>query len=123
MPIYEYKCQQCDNIFEEWIKSHVGTEQADCPNCGAVSKQIMSNTSFVLKGGGWYVTEYGNRKNQENNGDSTSNPKPDATVKPSESEKNTTSDDTKVAAPKLEQKVTTDSSATANKTSPNTAAV
>ncbi len=69
MPIYEYSCPQCDNVFEEWVKSHEGAQEAPCPQCGTQAIQIISNTSFVLKGGGWYVTEYGNRKNQENNGD------------------------------------------------------
>ncbi len=61
MPIYEYKCPQCNDVFEEWVKSHAQT--AECPNCKAEAVQIISNTTFVLKGGGWYVTEYGNRKN------------------------------------------------------------
>ncbi len=64
MPIYEYKCPQCNNIFEEWVKSHAHT--AICPQCQATAEQIISNTAFVLKGGGWYVTEYGNRKGESN---------------------------------------------------------
>ena len=60
MPIYEYKCPQCAQVFEEWVKTH-DTGPQDCPHCGTSSPHIVSNTSFVLKGGGWYVTEYGNR--------------------------------------------------------------
>jgi len=60
MPIYEYICPQCKQVFEEWVKSH-DTGPQDCPQCGTSSPHIVSNTSFVLKGGGWYVTEYGNR--------------------------------------------------------------
>lgn len=29
-----------------------------CPSCGGVMKKLISNTSFVLKGSGWYVTDY-----------------------------------------------------------------
>jgi len=62
VPIYEYTCPSCRKIFEEWVKEHDTTPQP-CPDCGAMSPHIVSHTTFVLKGGGWYVTEYGNRKN------------------------------------------------------------
>lgn len=58
MPIYEYRCIACEQIFEEWQKSFEETT-AVCPVCGGDSERVMSNTSFVLKGGGWYVSEYG----------------------------------------------------------------
>lgn len=60
MPIYEYRCAQCQNVFEEWLKSF-DDDAPNCPNCGGQAERIMSNTTFVLKGGGWYVTEYGNK--------------------------------------------------------------
>jgi putative FmdB family regulatory protein len=61
MPIYEYRCHDCEQIFEEWQKDF--TERSvDCPVCGNRAERIISNTSFVLKGSGWYVTDYaGNR--------------------------------------------------------------
>lgn len=57
MPIYEYRCCDCEQIFEEWQK---GFEDKDvpCPVCGHKAKRIISNTAFVLKGTGWYVTDY-----------------------------------------------------------------
>lgn len=58
MPIYEYHCKDCEQIFEEWQKSH-DAETAECPVCGGTSQRIISSTTFVLKGGGWYVSEYG----------------------------------------------------------------
>ncbi|MDO5537771.1 MAG: zinc ribbon domain-containing protein [Desulfovibrionaceae bacterium] len=62
MPIYEYRCPKCEKIFEEW--SHITEDhpQEPCPDCGTLSPRIMSSTSFVLEGGGWYVTDYGYRK-------------------------------------------------------------
>jgi predicted nucleic acid-binding Zn ribbon protein len=30
-----------------------------CEQCGQPVKKLISNTSFVLKGSGWYVTDYG----------------------------------------------------------------
>jgi putative FmdB family regulatory protein len=64
MPIYEYNCPSCGRVFEEWITSHETTPQP-CPECGVQAPHIVSNTTFVLKGGGWYVTEYGNRKHEQ----------------------------------------------------------
>lgn len=57
MPIYEYNCQDCKQIFEEWQKDY---EERDipCPVCGGNASRIMSSTSFVLKGGGWYASGY-----------------------------------------------------------------
>ena len=57
MPIYEYRCGECAQVFEEWQR---GFEERDahCPVCGGKSERLISNTSFVLKGTGWYVTDY-----------------------------------------------------------------
>ena len=59
MPIYEYTCPQCRKNFEEWLKSDDDASTHPCPVCGTASPRIISNTTFILKGGGWYVTEYG----------------------------------------------------------------
>ena len=67
MPIYEYQCQKC-GTFEVTQKI---TEKAlgKCPTCKGKVKKLISNTSFQLKGTGWYITDYA-RKGQ--NGDSKS---------------------------------------------------
>jgi putative FmdB family regulatory protein len=57
MPIYEYRCRDCAQVFEEWQKEHEPLD-IDCPVCGGKGEHIISNTSFVLKGSGWYVTDY-----------------------------------------------------------------
>jgi len=57
MPIYEYCCQDCQHIFEEWQKDYTERER-NCPICGATSKRMISNTAFILKGSGWYQTDY-----------------------------------------------------------------
>lgn len=62
MPIYEYECPKCGNVFEEWVKSSESHEDKPCPKCGTPSPRIVSRTSFVLKGDGWYVSDYGYRK-------------------------------------------------------------
>ncbi|MDR3641086.1 MAG: zinc ribbon domain-containing protein [Humidesulfovibrio sp.] len=83
MPIYEYNCQDCKQIFEEWQKDY---EERDipCPVCGGNASRIISSTSFVLKGGGWYASGYsGAASNAEGSG--TAKPAADAAAKPAES--------------------------------------
>ena len=57
MPIYEYCCEDCHQIFEEWQKDFQDRDKI-CPVCGGTSQRVMSSTSFVLKGGGWYASGY-----------------------------------------------------------------
>jgi putative FmdB family regulatory protein len=73
MPIYEYACSNCRNVFEKWQKISASTESAPCPKCGSRGQRIISNTTFVLKGGGWYVTDYGYRKGAREDGQATAN--------------------------------------------------
>lgn len=68
MPIYEYRCTACKNLFEEWAKSFDSPEHEPCPKCGGDATRVISRTSFVLEGSGWYVTEYGNRKSDHESG-------------------------------------------------------
>jgi putative FmdB family regulatory protein len=57
MPIYEYQCESCSRRFEVMQRM---TEPllAVCEQCGGHVRRLISQTSFVLKGGGWYVTDY-----------------------------------------------------------------
>lgn len=64
MPIYEYSCPKCGS-FEEWLRSDDESSAHPCPTCGASAPRIMSNTTFILKGGGWYVTEYGGKSGDD----------------------------------------------------------
>jgi putative FmdB family regulatory protein len=57
MPIYEYHCDACGNEFEEMQKfSDAPIDK--CPCCGGLSHRLISHSTFVLKGTGWYVTDY-----------------------------------------------------------------
>ena len=58
MPIYEYQCDACGHHFERMqrIKDNVLT---DCPKCDkSALRKLMSQTSFQLKGSGWYQTDF-----------------------------------------------------------------
>jgi putative FmdB family regulatory protein len=67
MPIYEYKCEKCGTF--ETTQKITDKPLARCPTCKSKVKKLISNTSFQLKGTGWYVTDYA-RKGQ--NGDAKS---------------------------------------------------
>ena len=56
MPIYEYRCEDCGDFeVTQKIKDKSLTR---CPTCKGKVKKLISNTSFQLKGTGWYVTDY-----------------------------------------------------------------
>jgi putative FmdB family regulatory protein len=61
MPIYEYECTKCKKQHEVMQKI---TEKPlkKCPECGGSLRKLMSSTSFVLKGTGWYATDYASDK-------------------------------------------------------------
>lgn len=62
MPLYEYRCGACDHQFEVMQKLS-DRPIRKCEKCGRLkAKRIISQTSFVLKGSGWYTTDYGGRK-------------------------------------------------------------
>ena len=57
MPIYEYQCENCSRRFEV-MQRITEPRLATCEKCGGHVRRLISLTSFVLKGGGWYVTDY-----------------------------------------------------------------
>ena len=62
MPIYEYKCDVCEEITEEFDKITSTTKTIECSLCGQPAKKIMSLGSFHLKGAGWYKDGYSDKK-------------------------------------------------------------
>src|SRR5689334_13543542 len=56
MPIYEYRCEHC-GVFEE-MQRITDPPLSRCPTCKRKVRRLISNTSFQLKGTGWYVTDY-----------------------------------------------------------------
>jgi putative FmdB family regulatory protein len=66
MPIYEYRCERCGE-FEE-MQRITDPPLERCPTCKRKVRRLISNTSFQLKGSGWYVTDYarsGNGKGKD----------------------------------------------------------
>lgn len=71
MPVYEYQCDGCGKVFEvtqriteDPLKKH--------PACGSKKvKRLISQTSFQLKGTGWYVTDYAGKKPSDDKSEET----------------------------------------------------
>ena len=60
MPIYEYECTQCGKI-EEAIQKFSDKPLKTCRHCSGKLHRLISQSTFHLKGSGWYVTDYANR--------------------------------------------------------------
>jgi putative FmdB family regulatory protein len=56
MPVYEYECQKCGTF--ETTQRITEEPLSKCPTCKGKVKKLISNTSFQLKGTGWYITDY-----------------------------------------------------------------
>jgi putative FmdB family regulatory protein len=64
MPIYEYRCEACGEL-QEAIQKMSDAPLKLCKHCGKEAlERVLSKTSFVLKGSGWYVTDYKSRPSE-----------------------------------------------------------
>ena len=96
MPIYEYQCDKC-GVFE--VTQRITEDPLKtCPTCKGKVRRLISNTSFLLKGSGWYATDYGRSKSStdstEANGKSSeSSAASSSTEKSSSGEKSSGSSD------------------------------
>lgn len=90
MPLYEYRCDRCDQVFE------VRQKFSDAPltiheDCGGEVERLLSPPALQFKGSGWYVTDYGRNGGS---GKSNGSDKPDKSDK-GESKGGTTKSETK----------------------------
>ncbi len=65
MPIYEYECKKCGHQ-TEILQKFSDPPIADCDACSGKMKKIISQSTFHLKGSGWYVTDYANKSTSSN---------------------------------------------------------
>ena len=57
MPAYDYRCDRCDRTFE--VRQRISEAPLTaCDRCGGPIHRLLSAAPFILKGGGWYVTDY-----------------------------------------------------------------
>ena len=57
MPIYEYQCDKCGEHFEV-VQKFDDAPLKKCTSCGGKLQKLISQSSFHLKGSGWYATDY-----------------------------------------------------------------
>jgi putative FmdB family regulatory protein len=64
MPIYEYLCDKCEREFE--VEQRITEDPIrSCPHCRSRKvRRLISQTSFVLKGSGWYSDLYSSSKSK-----------------------------------------------------------
>jgi putative FmdB family regulatory protein len=61
MPFYEYECTKCNHQTEIFQKISDPPIKR-CELCKGKMRRLISQTSFQLKGTGWYVTDYASKK-------------------------------------------------------------
>jgi len=74
MPIHEYRCRKCEAVVER-IEGMHDKPMKKCPSCDGKVDQMISSSAFVLKGTGWYATDYGTKSHDNGNGNGKRGPK------------------------------------------------
>ena len=77
MPIYEYECQKCGH-HAEVLQKFSDPPVSKCDKCKGKMRKLVSQSTFHLKGTGWYVTDYAPKKSD------SSTPKTEKTEKKAE---------------------------------------
>jgi len=74
VPTYDYRCDQCERTFE--VRHRISDAAlTTCDRCGGPIHRLLAAAPFILKGGGWYVTDYpseGRKKGMESEKSATS---------------------------------------------------
>jgi putative FmdB family regulatory protein len=58
MPLYEYKCAKCGEVFER-LQKFSDEPLHEHPGCGGAVEKLVSPSALQFKGSGWYVNDYG----------------------------------------------------------------
>jgi len=80
MPIYEYECAQCGRI-EEAIQKFSDKPLTKCRYCSGKLHRLISQSTFHLKGTGWYVTDYADKPRKKSKTSQNSKKPPPASGK------------------------------------------
>ncbi|MBW2601984.1 MAG: zinc ribbon domain-containing protein [Deltaproteobacteria bacterium] len=59
MPVYEYSCKKCGRFVEVYQRI-AEPPLKKCKHCSGKLQKLISQSSFHLKGTGWYATDYAN---------------------------------------------------------------
>lgn len=96
VPIYEYQCDGCSHKFEV-IQKVSDALLTECPACKQNKlRKMVTAAAFRLKGGGWYETDFKDKKLQKNIiGGETSGSADKKNEKSSSGDSNSSSSETK----------------------------
>jgi putative FmdB family regulatory protein len=73
VPIYEYRCNECEHQLE-MLQKISDAPAITCPDCGKDSlRKLISAAAFKLKGTGWYETDFKDKKPKAETESSNSN--------------------------------------------------
>ena len=95
MPLYEYRCRQCETHFDR-LERASEPRDGTCPDCGGAATRLLGAPALQFKGSGWYVNDY----DMGNGSQPADAEKPAPAAKDSGSEKTTE----KASEPKTEKK-------------------
>ena len=57
VPTYDYQCDACGRTYE--VRQSISAPAlTSCQFCEGHVRRLISPAPFILKGGGWYVTDY-----------------------------------------------------------------
>jgi len=65
MPFYEYECSKCGRQ-TEILQKISDPPISECEHCSGKMKKLISQSTFHLKGSGWYVTDYASKNSGGN---------------------------------------------------------
>lgn len=101
MPTYEYQCNKCRQVFE--VRQRISEPALTTHDgCGGEVHRLLSPAPFILKGEGWYVTDYpseSRKKAKEAEKPATTTEKAASTDKPATEKPSTTTPSAPASSP------------------------
>lgn len=98
MPTYEYECGACRRVFE--VKQRISEPPlTTCDACGGAVRRLLSAAPFILKGEGWYVTDYPSESRKKARESEKGGDKPAAATTPASSSASSSSSSSSESAP------------------------
>lgn len=96
MPVYEYECTKCGQLTEVRQKFS-DPPIKKCESCKGKVRKLISQSTFHLKGSGWYVPDYASKrdghkeKSEKTEKDTTTKEEKGSTEKPKKDASSTSS--------------------------------
>ncbi len=83
MPTYEYACDECGRTYE--VRQRISAPPLTrCQHCNGPVRRLLSAAPFILKGGGWYATDYPSESRKKAMETEKKASEPAASAKPSD---------------------------------------